>query len=134
MSNANYLQVTGPGICFAHGPFRGAECPKLPACVSDPPQAEYMALASKTYSIADAKEDTLNECCEVVSGLAGKPSENDPMRRVWDAMQSPPGANVLNRLCELLEDDPITLRTFWSLHFPEKELERFANDRGYSFD
>lgn len=41
---------------------------------------------------------------------------------------------ILDRICQLLDDDPIPFRTLWNEHFPERELEQFANDRGRSFD
>ena len=41
---------------------------------------------------------------------------------------------VLARLVALLEVDQFGLRKFWNEHFPEAELEAFANNHGYSFD
>lgn len=35
---------------------------------------------------------------------------------------------------DLLESDQLATRTAWNRYFPEKELERFANDFGMSFD
>lgn len=53
----------------------------------------------------------------------------------WMRVRDPNNNEViLSRLAELLESDPAALRKFWNEHFPEKELERFANQRGYSFD
>ncbi len=45
----NFLQYTGEGVCFAHGPYKNADksfgCPKWPACISDPQKAEFKAMA-----------------------------------------------------------------------------------------
>jgi hypothetical protein len=46
---ACYMQSTGKGICFAHGPYENADlsmyCPKWPACITDPQKPEYVAVS-----------------------------------------------------------------------------------------
>lgn len=43
-------------------------------------------------------------------------------------------ALAANVLYMLLETDPTGLRTLWNQHFQEAQLEKVANDAGYSFD
>lgn len=42
---ANYMQHTGEGTCFAHGPYKNTDgsayCPKWPACATDPQKPEF---------------------------------------------------------------------------------------------
>lgn len=39
---ANFLQKLPGGNCFAHGPYTEMQCPKWPACATDPQKAEYL--------------------------------------------------------------------------------------------
>ena len=44
-----FMQTTGEGVCFAHGPYKNANrsgyCPKWPACATDPQKPEYLAMS-----------------------------------------------------------------------------------------
>jgi hypothetical protein len=58
-ARVNFLQVGPGGICFAHGPYDGANCPKFQdwqkgtppsfycPCIHDPQKPEYIAMANE---------------------------------------------------------------------------------------
>jgi hypothetical protein len=91
MSQINYLRQLPGGICFAHGPYTGMECPKGPTCVTSPQNPEYVKMAldaaartNKRYTqddmdaavaiaAADAREggyrQAVTDLCEHLDGV-----------------------------------------------------------------
>jgi len=53
--SAYFMQATGEGVCFAHGPYKNADrspnCPKWPACITDPQKPEYLAISKAEGSL-----------------------------------------------------------------------------------
>jgi hypothetical protein len=49
--HANYLQLLPGGTCFAHGPYTEMQCPKWPACITDPQKPEYMKKTTDAVAI-----------------------------------------------------------------------------------
>jgi hypothetical protein len=55
---ANYVQQLPGGICFAHGPYeKGYQCPRWPACGTDPQKPEYLAMGKQSSAPQAAKPD-----------------------------------------------------------------------------
>jgi hypothetical protein len=48
-----YMQQLPGGICFAHGPYKDMECPKWPACATDPQVEEYRKMAAPAATPAE---------------------------------------------------------------------------------
>jgi hypothetical protein len=75
---ANYMQTTGEGICFAHGPYKNANrsgyCPKWPACATDPQKIEYIAMATNSAVPQEEKAPPLNNAPYGMSEETGWPA------------------------------------------------------------
>lgn len=56
-TQANYMQRLPGGICFAHGPYTEMQCPKWPACATDPQNPDYVK-AGMSQVAADVKTST----------------------------------------------------------------------------
>lgn len=46
-THLNYLRVLPGGLCFAHGPYTTQQCPKWPACATDPKDPDWIAEAER---------------------------------------------------------------------------------------
>lgn len=90
MSEVKFLQVGPSGICFAHGPYKGQNCPeytlwhvRVPPgeplgdcpCTADPQKPEYIALANeqarhaRVYSQADIEQAVIKERSRIREGV-----------------------------------------------------------------
>ena len=78
---------------------------------------------------------------QIVSHLAGfYKDQEDVLRNVYEISEQAPNRSVFLfqpealMIFDLLLADELTIRRTWSEYYPEKELERFANAFGISFD
>lgn len=58
-----YIQRLPGGICFAHGPFsEGENCPKWPACITDPQQPQFLAMRVRPITAGDGSKPANCTC------------------------------------------------------------------------
>lgn len=64
-ATTNFMRQLPGGICFAHGPYTEMQCPKWPACATDPQNDEYkrMGMAQVADSRPTITADELIEKC-----------------------------------------------------------------------
>ena len=58
----NFMQRLPGGICFAHGPYAEMQCPKWPACITDPKKSEFVKMGVDKIAPLDTRkivEETL---------------------------------------------------------------------------
>jgi hypothetical protein len=99
--HANFLQHTGEGICFAHGPYKNADgafgCPKWPACITAPHNPEFVAMGRKSVESLPqpaAPPETCPTCGSPNRGYLGDgcfhPAPIDP----WHDVVAAPEPNL----------------------------------------
>ena len=85
-ARANFMQRLPGGVCFAHGPYtEDYQCPKWPACVTDPQKPEYVAIGMK--QVAKSPALTLEQVRAVLAvhkyGVDYEECECDENERTW---------------------------------------------------
>lgn len=94
LAEANFMQAGPGGICFAHGPYAGYQCPQwrdayLSPCIADPRKPEYLAMAqeqmrqtNKVYTQAEldaalnTREQETVERCAVIAEAVNDSTKN----------------------------------------------------------
>jgi hypothetical protein len=98
----NFLQHTGEGVCFAHGPYKNADksfvCPEWPACITDPQKPEYIAMGKTQVGAESGAQPDL-----LARRIAAEQAEDE---RLWCIPQTAMEAHLqqeLRRLTEAVE-------------------------------